>query len=550
MNMTLSKNPIDNNIDNLSSLSTKLILDEFIWGHRLYNEQTATMTLLEFLNLATFAFKQDELLVINAESIKNEHEVSDNALYGFFPYSAKLLWRVRELVFNNPYLDYYAKQDLNNDALWAEWEKKFKENSLFCKKADLSYLKNTFDYFSRFYETISLLRANAFETLSQKRWTSKYLFPYGINSLYEDVELKSKVGINSGEGSSEYSVSVDRRFFARTGEILYLMLAFSKVNKRIAELLTEKFFKEKSALDNLIVLLEDAPNDCPCGVKDSVDINAGALPLIHHKIFDSLGEDWVNILENNIPTNDALYYLSQISYLHLIRYFLIRSKEVLGDDVNTDIICEILSPQRNKIRTLSASRYVQNSELSLKAINKYIDNIKQTKTWQELSNEDSLEELHEFIKKFFLLNNEIYDEIKAKPDKESVLDFIRKTAIVRHKEHVYNVHREYGKQIGLVSSVGTNRFRYILSDQLIKTLVVANVKDRMTTTDFYRQIYERYEIIVSQDEGKRYVESNNCDNKDFENNVKALENRLNSLGLLIRLSDSFAYIVNPFNKHN
>jgi len=57
---------------------------------------------------------------------------------------------------------------------------------------------------------VSLVRTTSLEVNSNKRWTSKFVFPYGKDCLYEDLDKNATTN--------------DRRFFGRTGEVLYLML--------------------------------------------------------------------------------------------------------------------------------------------------------------------------------------------------------------------------------------------------------------------------------------------------------------------------------------
>ena len=61
---------------------------------------------------------------------------------------------------------------------------------------------------------MELLRTSAFEGQSNKRWSSRFVFPFGPAAMYEDLRF------DAGGNASN-----DRRFFARTGELLYLMLS-------------------------------------------------------------------------------------------------------------------------------------------------------------------------------------------------------------------------------------------------------------------------------------------------------------------------------------
>ena len=49
----------------------------------------------------------------------------------------------------------------------------------------------------------------------------------------------------------------------------------------------------------------------------------------------------------------------------------------------------------------------------------------------------------------------------------------------RHRQHVANIHRNYGRDIGLVSKRGTVKLCVIRpNDALLKTLLFANVNKR------------------------------------------------------------------------
>lgn len=83
MNSTLPKNYSYNNLD--------FWVDESIWGHRLYDEQTPWLCFMEFLG------------VLNSEYQNGSAFVEDtfNSL-SYRPYSRIYL---RNLLFNNPYID-------------------------------------------------------------------------------------------------------------------------------------------------------------------------------------------------------------------------------------------------------------------------------------------------------------------------------------------------------------------------------------------------------------------------------------------------------------
>ena len=116
----------------------------------------------------------------------------------------------------------------------------------------------------------------------------------------------------------------------------------------------------------------------------------------------------------------------------------------------------------------------------------------------------------------------------------------------RHRQHVANIHRNYGREIGLVSRRGTVKLRYAPNDSLLKTLLFANVEKRIELHQFLERLHRRYGIIFSDKEAEQVLPKGEFDKKVFQANSRRLEQRLGSLGLLRRLSDGCAYVVNPY----
>ena len=72
---------------------------------------------------------------------------------------------------------------------------------------NFAYIRQRFAQFDDFVDMVrSQLRSTAIEGDSNKRWSSKFVFPYGPNALYEDLNVKPN------------SLTNDRRFFGRVGE--------------------------------------------------------------------------------------------------------------------------------------------------------------------------------------------------------------------------------------------------------------------------------------------------------------------------------------------
>jgi hypothetical protein len=138
------------------------------------------------------------------------------------------------------------------------------------------------------------------------------------------------------------------------------------------------------------------------------------------------------------------------------------------------------------------------------------------------------------------------DEVRGKP--ADVLDMLVERAITRHKQHVGKIHGTWARLIGLSSRRASRRVRYAPTDRLLKTLVVCCVDVRMEFKDFLSLLYDRYGIVVGDHQGQEFISTGAADQEDFSDNARRLEDRLASLGLLKRLSDSCAYVESPFKR--
>ena len=116
----------------------------------------------------------------------------------------------------------------------------------------------------------------------------------------------------------------------------------------------------------------------------------------------------------------------------------------------------------------------------------------------------------------------------------------------RHRQHVSNIHRNYGREIGLVSRRGTMKLRYAPTDALLRTLLFANVEKRIELHQFLGKLSARYGLVFGDKEAEQVLAKDEFDKKTFQANSRRLEQRLGSLGLLRRLSDGCAYVINPY----
>ncbi|MGK5065566.1 hypothetical protein [Janthinobacterium sp. LB3P112] len=488
-------------------------VDEHIWGHRLYDEQLPHLTVLEFLSV--LGSNLSKPLAGSADQVH---------------YRPQRQIRLRGLLFNNPFVESIRERPISDEEKWREWIDRFKEDSTKLGDQDMSYLRGVFSNFDDFAKAIELLRSSAFEARSNKRWSSKFVFPFGPDALYEDLRIDAK-GV----------VSNDRRFFARTGELLYLMLSRAKRGPELGARLVERLFDSSKTMNRLVKAMQ--------GEAQLVDSarEVGPLPYDSHPRFDRMCDDWLAILSRDMPVYDALEHLIVNTGLNLLLYFLECAKTVAGDADPVEIICEIVS-QRTKVRALSGDSYQSNQALSVRAIRAEVESVKLDSRWDAAMQSGNpqggcLDLMREMFQ--WPTDEKDDEEYVNLPGDELVSKLIER-AESRHEQHVGKIHATWSKSIGLSSRRLARRNRYAPNDRLLKTLVVTIVDSRMQFDEFLSEAKKRYGIVIGDVEGARLVMDKRVDQEALSDNARNLETRLVGLGLVRRLSDSCSFVENPF----
>lgn len=492
----------------------QLWVDEAIWGHRLHDEQSPWLTFMEFLTVLLAEHKAGRTLV----------EGTLNSL----SYRPQVQLKLRNIVFNNPHITTVEAEARSDDTAWSLWLDKMAQSAGGLEHPDFSYLRDRFELFQDFAAVVKFLQGSAIEGTSNKRWSSKFVFPFGPSALYEDVSVSPKGGI-----------STDRRFFARTGEILYLMLCRSSRSADLRRMLVEKFLESPAPYDGMVRALQGEPQLA------RVERAGSFLPCASHPIFDKLAEDWLAILALPIPVYDMIPHLVSVTGLNIILYQLDRSCEVLERDRPT-IVCEIVSPRKSVVRDLSADSFQYNNMLSQQALERYVRAATERPDWlAAVASDEPMLNAADILKKAFDWPDPDESDDMA-DDPEQLVSKLLDRALTRHRQHVGKVHATWARAIGLSSRRSSRRVRYAPTDRFLKTLVITCVERRVEFKDFLAELYDRYGIIIGDGQARAFVDNGDADQEDFSDNARRLEERLASLGLLKRLSDSCAYVENPF----
>lgn len=501
---------------NLKKQQLDMRVDEEIWGHRIYNEQTPWLCFLEFLNVLYAEYKSQRAFI--------EHE--PNTL----SYTPEHRLYLRNILFNNPRLPAVLEETSNDESRWQRWIAYMHDDQGgFSQVADFSYLQKRFSRFSDFEKMVSFIRSTAIEGESNKRWSSKFVFPYGPACLYEDLQISP----------SKASVNNDRRFFARTGEILYLMMCRSQKGSELLPYFKEVLFKETTKWNRIIQALQ------PDGRVERSPSNPreGAyLPEGMRDEYRNLAEDWLALIKCSMPGYDALPYMVTIMGLYIILYILNRSHETLRLTGKRTFVLEIVGSERTSVYQLATASYRNNNRLTEQAVSNYIDQKTASDTWLTALQNHDIDELTRLLSYDFDFE---WDDSKPKIAENMVSEF-KERALNRHERHLAKVHGTWSSAIGLSSRQNSRSVRYAPRDMLLKTLVLIIVNKRMEFQEFLQAIYQRYGFVIGTKQALKIFDPKKAEQEDFATNEKRLEDRLASLGLLRRLSDACAYVENPF----
>jgi hypothetical protein len=485
-------------------------VDEQMWGHRLWDSQSPWLLFLEFLNVAEAGHRNGHLFQNGTHPLL------------FKPYKRLHL---RNILFNNEVLTQIAERHPDSNSAWTAWLDWMSVNAKGIVPRDFSYLKGRFHSFQQFVSLVGILRGSAVESETNKRWSSRFVFPFGPNAVYEDLDITA-----AGKVSRQYI------YFGRTGELMYLMLCRSKRRDELASRFAA-MLSGQNQWNKLLVLFQ------PSGGEDQETRTGSFLPYSEHPVFDLLADDWLHVLSLELPGFDALPHLVTLGVFHVMLYQLRVSSSLLSKPLH--FICEVVAPKKTLVRELSAFNYQENSLLSQKAVEAYLAGITTSDRWQQAKSQASA-----FAACKAILEEQVRwpndpEDYEGCSEPDALAAELRRAAIARHKQHVASVHRQYGRDVGLVSKRGTNRLRYAPTDALLKTLVLANVSRRLEYKEFLDLLFTRYGFVMGEREAERVLSHEDFEKKAFQTNSHRLEQRLSSLGMLRRLSDACAYVQNP-----
>lgn len=502
-----------------------------VFGLSIYDDQTPWFTLIELIQIASHLKDKDEVIFpgLRKDPITGEPEHEKLA------YEVPLNNYLRHLLFRDREVARLASKPMGDpDALWDTWL-----SHVGREFGDLryDYLKSKFQNdFLQMAEAVDLLRSAEVEKFGARRWTSRHLVPLGRSMLFPDVK-------QSGAGTGEFVL--DRRFFQRTGELLYLMLNRSKRRTEVEALLRSRILAADSPLDRLAKRLRP---DWDEGKVTSTNI--GYLPIVAMDVYDRLAEDWIALLGlRSLPLEDCLDALMRLSGLHEIVYIVERAVNEAGRPSVPPFMLDMAGTARNNpVFATATESYKTHRSLPMRAIESYIGRFASSEEWTSVGDGPTgAENAKNLLRKRFLWVSAATSNPGLLEAPSAQLD--RMLEETRKRNHdVGSALTAHARRIGLLAAQRRAGTWYSPTDALLEALVLANVTDAMEFGAFLKLLRSRYHIVVGPEEARGADGSLPAPLAALKRNEQRLEERLRVLGFIDRKSDDCAFVLNPFHR--
>lgn len=187
---------------NPTFLNNTLEVEESYLGNAFHKSQLKQHTILELLQVLDSQDKQDPLSL--------EH-VNETGQVNYVRHTRALL---RHILFNNPYIgSIRADNNSVEGQKWSIWYEQFKAFNDGTKITKLdnkvaTALKDKFGTFESFEKAVNLMRSWLIDHDTKRQWTTMFLFPFGTNALYKEIDSKyiTKHNLFSGQGDLIFSM--------------------------------------------------------------------------------------------------------------------------------------------------------------------------------------------------------------------------------------------------------------------------------------------------------------------------------------------------------
>lgn len=503
-------------------------LSEKIWGHRFRDGQRGPEYVLEFLNVMRGTkYKLDQPEYIRRKMIN-----------------------FRKFVFEGD------KEGRKNETVYLGDDKK-------------EYLYENFDernHVDIIREYLNNLQVPLFDGRGKeanRSWYAKSLYPLHEDLLFFEVRKKGD------------NISYERNFYARGGELYYLMLSYGSqddlsIRKKIEDRLQDLLKKNKT-IENVVKKIiyplgDEGIEDTTFPLKKNGEKNFDeypTLPEANHPLYKTFAKEFASVISLKLDIYQMFIILTSLMTFHIMQYMIYQAKEKKEDSVFYFFDC--LDGQISQVLSLSSQVFKKNELLIKNKFENYFQEIFKGKISGEEFVKENLpkwksdpDSFIEFmgLTKLHKRKRKVIEELKkceGYPDVENKLFNVIKDVISDQlKKTQLNLIRGLVRDGGMGGFRPGTKYRYYITDNFLKVLVFANVPptEELEFSSFLNELYKKYGIVIGENEAKQSnLYQNSGLNIDyFQKNEKSLRLKLKQNGLLKEFSDATAMIINPYQK--
>lgn len=532
-------------------------ISEKIWGHRFKDGQRGPEYTLEFLNIMA----------------GTDYE------FGNKFYARKKMEEFRKFVFEGSKEGSNSKDDISNYVKFDTNRKKDIINDLGIDFSDLEDLQS-------FFKNLTVQMTTSTGKMLNRSWYATMLFPLHESLLFFELRTNKQTK----------KTAFERNFFARGGELYYLMITYGtetdielrkkiearmkmimRHNKsitgvvdRICEKLGDDYQVDLANPQNPATLIKDPSLEGIISNYESREYPN--LPNNDLEIYHHFAKELNALLQLDIDLYELFGLLTSLICFQLHRYMLFQAEKE-NEEQNIYFI-DCLDGQDSHVKRLAQDSHSKHET----AIQKRFDSFTEARLNKLLPDDTAIEKLREWkglaresqSKKeedkyeAFLTDIEyksvhstkkkaLIQAIKT-PDEQQAIKMLKLKIIDFSREELTKkqlpITRTLARDGGFIITGPGIRTRYVLSDQFLCSLVYATLEeaDKMDFHDFMKALYEKFNIVIGTEEAKRsgLYEREGVNLRSFENNEKKLRQKLKQNGLLQEYSDATALIRNPY----
>ena len=577
-------------------------LEEDIFGTGFDIGEQRTHLMLEFLNVLASQNQFDPFAVTQSDE------------WGRFAFMKRRNLILRQILFNNPELGIIAATKQLDEAKWQQWFEQFSlklqavsDNQTSKEDEDTTPYQPEFlaamftqlkqvccDKFERFVTLVKVLRSWSIDTDKERNWSTLFLFPFGYDSLFWEIDekLTFKQNLMAGAGQNVFSMLARTGGQATPDTLGPLLVNRFLVNHNglntgagfLSGSQQTQFQHELEVIEPRILSELQHASSCAERLKRTnqrLKITVSAtryLPYCDLPRYHLLREDFEALCHLDLTKQELFLALGSLGSLHQICFLLEQEQKVLAlpcESTRTyDLNMVVVANPEHKtgVRALSMRRLKENIALLAQSRAHYVKAHLRavvtacapslltkpilTVTEQKLVCNlmrcafDFNPRVRIDLPEHTITQINSQDEPNAEciivvPDGISYAEI--EAVLIDHERrmHMDGIHLKWCSDIGLTSKESAVSYFYSISDELLYYLVLALVpKGRpIALKDFLTKLYERYHLVIGLNEAGSYA----VEDADFIANERQFKLKLMRNHLLISLSDACDYVRNPFS---